>query len=431
MLLKVQPAYTHKKYWKVALILLVAVYLCNFFTPLRLTNDTIRYIRLAEIQLGSWPLTDLGPDFLPHGYVWFLYTLAKLGILNPFVVAVLHWFYLLGSIVFLRKLFSSHAHYSWMVILLLLNWNTIKFTLTPLSEVQYLFFSSGALYFFHAGAQRGKPILLVAAILFAGIAVYTRTAGMSLCLALLLTPLIKERKRIRQWVGSNKLLTAGIGVAALVLIIFQAFQYGVQKYLDDYTTPFGHHPVRMALLNIWLHTQEIGELFINVPFSKVETMFPPSLVVTLYTLAGLVFVFLFMKALLSAKLNIPSVVRVYALIYFVMLYCWPMFEVRLWFPLFPLMLLVILLNAFQKMQYLWMRTVWIAGYCFAGLIALTYYTFLSYNKKAMANRHDAGIWRIEYRAHFYDAPYESVDYDPRAIYILNKYDKMHSGTALP
>lgn len=40
-------------------------------------------------------------------------------------------------------------------------------------------------------------------------------------------------------------------------------------------------------------------------------------------------------------------------------------------------------------------------------------------------------WRLEYRAHFFDAPYESADYDPRAIYILNKYDKMDNGTSLP
>ncbi|HVK48348.1 MAG TPA: hypothetical protein VM488_10895 [Pseudobacter sp.] len=412
---------------KVALGLLMAVYLCNFFTPLRLTNDTVRYLRLVEIKLGSWDLNDLDPDFLPHGYVWFLYGLSKIGLLNPFAIALLQWFFLLGSIVFFRKIFCSQLHFSWMLVLLMLNWNTIKFTLTPLSEMLYLFLSTGALYYFHLAMQRRKASLFIPAIIFAGLGIYTRTAGMSLGLALILTPLINQGKSIREWIGRNKLLTGCIAAMGLGLMSFQLMQHGVQKYIDDYSSPFVHHPLLMVGINIWTHTQEIGELFINIPFGKAKTLLPASLLIAIYTATGLAFVVLFIKALFSKMLEIPPVVRVYSVIYFVMLYCWPMFEVRLWYPLFPFMLLVILLWAGQMTQNKAFRLVWnawLVSYVIAGIFSLGYYSWLSFDRKAMAERHDAGIWKKEYRSHFFKTGNAAAP-DQHAIYILDKYDPMH------
>lgn len=420
------------KFWKVALVLLVVVYLCNFFTPLRLTNDTIRYFRLVEEQLGTWPAPHF-QDFLPFGYVWTLFGLAKAGILNSFTIAALNGLMLAGSLYFLKKLFSTQRHFIWMVVLLFLNWNTIKFTLTPLSEMQFLFFSSGCLYFYSAFGEAHKFRHLLFSIIFCALAIYTRTAGMSLGLALLLTPLLENWKNILTWVRSNKLIALGIALAIFALLVFQMNQYGVLKYMNYYRVSDAQNPLIALLTTCWLHIQEIGELLINIPLGKAITIVPPVATKILYTSTGAFFVMLLFRAIFSKKLEIPSVVRVYFMIYFIMICCWPFFEVRFWFPVFPLILLIILAqvnSVVLREKWMGLRNFYFGSYFLTGLFSISYYTWLSLSREAMAEHHDAGQWKKQYRAHFFGEPFNSGMFEDDAIYILDKYDAAHKSASV-
>lgn len=420
------------KFWKVALVLLIVAYLCNFFTPLRLTNDTIRYFRLMEVQLGTWPAPHF-KDFLPFGYIWTLLVLAKAGILNSFSIALLNGFMLAGSLYFLRKLFIAQKHFLWMIVLLMLNWNTIKFTLTPLSEMQFLFFSSGCLYFYAAFEQLRKFWYLLFSIIFCTLAIYTRTAGMSLGLALIMTPLLGKRKALLSWIRSNKLIALGIALIISALLVFQINQYGVLKYLNYYRVSGTGNPLMVLLTTCWLHIQEIGELFINIPKSKAVTMVPPVVAVILYPIAGLFFLCLLAKAIFSKKPGIPTVVRVYLSVYFLMICCWPFFEVRFWFPVFPLILLALLMevnSAALNAKWMSLRSFYFFTYFLTGLFSISYYSWLSFNRQAMAAHHDAGLWKNQYRAHFFGEPFKSGVFEDDAVYILEKYDAVHKGASV-
>ena len=69
-------------FWIAGLIFfLLVVYVVNGFTPLRLTFDTVRYFKIKEwIEAGRPPGAEAAADFLPAGYVWFLYLLEKMRI---------------------------------------------------------------------------------------------------------------------------------------------------------------------------------------------------------------------------------------------------------------------------------------------------------------------------------------------------------------
>ncbi|WP_130542355.1 hypothetical protein [Pseudobacter ginsenosidimutans] len=340
---------------------------------------------------------------------------------------------LVGSLYFLRKLFSAKRHFIWMIVLLLLNWNTIKFTLTPLSEMQFLFLSAGCLYFYSAFGETRKKWYLLFSIIFCVLAIYTRTAGMSLGLALVLTPLLENGKKILTLIRSNKLIAFGIALGISAIFVFQINQYGVLKYLNYYRVSGEQNPLIILLTTCWMHIQEIGELFINIPQSKAVTVVPPVVAMILYTIAGLLFLCLLAKAIFSKKLEIPSVVRVYLFIYFLMICCWPFFEVRFWFPVFPLMLMVILAQVNSAgLNAMWMslRNFYLGAYFLTGIFSISYYSWLSFNREAMAEHHDAGLWKKQYRAHFFGEPFKRGMFEDDAIYILDKYDAAHKGVSV-
>jgi len=61
-------------------------------------------------------------------------------------------------------------------------------------------------------------------------------------------------------------------------------------------------------------------------------------------------------------------------------------------------------------------------YVLAGIFVLGYYSYLSYDKKALARLHDAGIWKKEYELHFDKDSNEIKPVNEKALHILDSYD---------
>src|SRR5687767_8049909 len=114
---------------------LLIIYLVNCFTPIRLTFDTVRYLKIKEwIEAGRPPGAEAAGDFLPHGYVWFLYLLGKLGICYSPVICFLQFCYFISGCWLLRKTGDYKQPFPLLLLLCLLNWIILKFVITPLSE---------------------------------------------------------------------------------------------------------------------------------------------------------------------------------------------------------------------------------------------------------------------------------------------------------
>ena len=58
----------------------------------------------------------------------------------------------------------------------------------------------------------------------------------------------------------------------------------------------------------------------------------------------------------------------------------------------------------------------------AGICALGYYSWLSFDKHELARRQEEGIFRIEYEKHFFGKQAPDSVINKKAMYILEKYD---------
>lgn len=409
------------KGWAVALGTLIVIYCVNFCTPFRLTNDTIRYFILKEAVAGTLP-SGFGTinDFLPYGYVGFLLILSWLKVLSPFTIALLQFGYFAGSLYYVSKLFSSHVQARWLVLISLLNWTAIKFTVTPLSEMQFLFFSMGTLWYYQQFNASRRFKYLAALLVFAAIAVFTRTAGIALVLALLLSYCLQQRQWLIQKVKQHKgfAIFFLLGIAGLIVWLYAGTSF--REYLHYIFRVLQYGPWYFITTNLSWHLTDWAELFLNVPYSKTSVLIPAGPGHWLYMLAGLFFLVVVIKKLFSRQYALPLVAKVYLITYMLLIFNWPFYEARFWVPVMPLALAILLVRN-KPVPVGWKL---MAGvYVLTGLFALGYYTWISFDKQAMARKHDAGLWRGEYEKHFFQTPIQDSLINPQAMYILEKYDR--------
>ena len=410
--------------WIFLIAALAIIYFINCFTPLRLTIDTVRYFAIKENLEGKQPdLFGSVHDFLPYGYVLFLAALSKLGMLSTFTIAFLQLLYLAGSLFFVTRIFSATAKAAPLILFTLLNWMTLKFTITPLSEMQFLFFSAGALYFFQQYEINKRLISLFWLVIFCGAAVFTRTIGIVLPAALLITLLLNKRKFLVQWIAAKKIV-AGITLSVFSLLVIFFFTLpGVQTYLSHFAAPLLENPVYFFSHNIYKHTLEWGEMFINIPFSKIQLLLPGNGIKIFYVITGLLFLVLVIKRLLQRRFETPLSVKIYLVFYSVLLFNWPLFEVRLWFPVLPFFIGILFHQGKSSKPVIkQILTLYKLLYIAAGIAAMCYYTWLCFTREEFARRHDAGIWQREYEQYFFGKKTTGEAVDEKALYILNHYD---------
>lgn len=414
-----------RQVWMAATGVVVIVYLVNFFTPFRLTNDTVRYFALLEERLGTWPdAFGHTNDFLPYGYVFFLEGLARLHLLSPFSIAFCQLLYLAGSLFFIKKLFGPSINTWLFTCLTLLNWTTIKLVMTPLSELQFLFFTSASLYSYQRFLQNKKPGLLILTIILCLVAFITRTAGIVLIVALLLSFVLSNRQYVSGWIKQRPLVSL---LSLVVLVAGMAFLVTRPKfitYLGYFWKPLSQDGGSFFAHNLRLHAMDLAELFINTPYSKVAMQITPAVAGAAYLVTGLLFPGLLIWCLIKHRTRIPVAISVYLILYLALIFNWPFFEARFFFPILPLMLAVYLLHLAQSTN-LQRRfaAVYLTGYVLMGAFVMGYYSRLSYDRDFMKKKHDAGIWEKEYDYLFSGrAVTDSTAINRQALYILRKYN---------
>lgn len=282
--------------------------------------------------------------------------------------------------------------------------------------MQFLFLSMGTLYYFQKFREVKKIGFLLATAVFCTLAIMTRTAGVVLLLALLATLVADNWGRFRQ--KKAPLLIGGVIVVAGLVVLFA--QPKVIRYLDYFFRPLANDPANFFYKNITRHFRDWAELFINIPYSKINLGIIP---LSIYLLAGVVTMVYVVRRLFSIKFPIPLHARFYLVGYILLIFNWPFYEARFWFPIVPLVFAVILIpKPAPNFTFTYWKSFLKVYYAAVGLFVLSYYTFLSHNKTNMAERHDAGIWKDEYRIHFFnEQPADSV-YNKKALYLLDKYD---------
>jgi hypothetical protein len=415
---------------KWAFFAMVAVYLIDCFTPLRLHYDSVRYYAIKDcIEFGCPPDSAAANDYFPYGYTVLLLILSKLGILKSFSIVLINSVFLLSSLYFLYKVFEGTIPKYLFFFVVMINWLFVKFVTHPLSEMQYLFFSLASVFYYYRFTQQKKIGFLLFSLFLAWLAFMTRTVGVTLVGALAVGLLWEYRVQQIAFFKKNKFLVIGIlGGITAALIIFSK-PLGINHYGNVLSEHFKEAPFfkRMG----W-RFKEWGELFINTPSNKVIdkltniNKFAGEASWLAFVAVGFIIFCWFVYKVYFRKNNIPFFIKAYILFYCIIMFNWPFNDPRFWVPIMPIIAAVVLQALFADDNKILkgMSTALLIVYIALGAFASGYMIYTSLNKEVFAKTQAKGTYRSEYEIHFYGKPLSdtvtSVDKD--VIELLKRYD---------
>jgi len=401
---------------------LLACYLISCFSPLRLEYDSIHYFALKDcLEHSCPPGFQAADDPHPYGYPLLLWLLSRAGLLYPFTIVLVNLLYLAGALYFTGKLFSSAGQsvrtrlrspgetigldsrrLERGIILLLLSYPFIKFSSYPMSEMQYLFFSFGALYFLSIYLERGRRMgSLVLMFLFAGLAIFTRTVGIALLPAMAAGAGWHYRAALkRYWKVAGAVVLLAVVTGVMILVRMDMGLYA--------------NSVRVAGASwkvlLWEHLSEWGALLLNVPVSKLPETWRWVFVALGICFAGLVGVFIFRK---RKELFLAPVV--YLACYSMLIFYWPFYDVRFWIPVAPVIVMVLL-----HARPVTLARLFVLFFIVAGVGAMGYSMYTSFNKRALARSQAGGRYRNEYETYFFGRPQTDTAavVDPYPVHVL-------------
>jgi hypothetical protein len=409
--------------WKATAIFLVLVYLVNCLTPLRLHVDMLRYYAIKDcIEYGCPPDSEAAKDYLPYGYTALLLILSKLGILKSFTIVLLNCVFLFASLYLINKIFKKTIHPFLFVTLVLLNWTILKFAAHPLSEMQYLFFSTLSIYYFFSYTQTKKLKLLLPSLIFCAAAFLTRTVGITLVGAIALGLIWEYRKQLILLIKSNRIIV-GVLIAIMIGVSIFSKQLGLTHYTSVFSKQFQEGLGIRTMLD-W-HFTEWSEITLNTSIVKIAAYLPSSLGSVLFIALGIAFFAFFLYVLFIRKNSIPFIVKAYLALYSLLMFNWPFYDPRFWVPLVPFIVAVLLQADFSKsLPQRIVSRLFTAVYMLAGVIAIGFFTYTSLNKEKFAQKQANGVYRNEYETHFFGKVQTDTakKIDPVILNVLKRYD---------
>jgi hypothetical protein len=407
------------------LLSFAAFYLLSCFAPLRLEYDSIHYFSLKEcLENACPPGFQAAKDPHPPGYPILLWVLSRVGLLHSFVIAGFNALFLTGSLFFVRGSFPPPLRSFLFFPLVCLQWTFIKFFAYPLSEMQYLFFSTGCLFCFQRYTQGKRWLWLIAAFAGAGLAFFTRSAGGMLAPALFVGLMGQHRQVLKLPIVKILLVGAGILCLAGVFLFSKALRIDMYlRSLEDRGSP-------IPLLRE--HLKEWGQLILNVPGNKVMTLLP-RWGDLLLIIAGLLLASVLIYAFFIRRKEIPLVISAYLIAYCLLLFNWPFFDARFWIPVVPYMVVVIspLTRASRgaavtgESLLKGLSRVLLTIYFLMGLGAAGYSIYTMYHKEVLARTQAGGIFRNEYETWFFGRPLSDTathPVDQEVLSILKRYN---------
>jgi len=246
---------------------------------------------------------------------------------------------------------------------------------------------------------------LILAILFAGLAMLTRTVGIVLLPALLAGLIWHHRvvlARYRKVIG----LTVLLAVAGAV-----AFWKGpdLGLYMNSVRSS---GPGWMVLLRE--HLAEWGQLLLNAPVGKIAGI-GRGATIWLFLAAGLFLIFAVSYSLVRRRKKVPVAAGVYLVLYSLLIFYWPFFDMRFLIPVAPLVVMILLygrsVRGFRLPAAL---------YILAGVVAMGYSIYTAFDKEALARTQAGGRYRNEYEIYFFGKPLRDsvAPADPYVLHIL-------------
>ena len=415
---------THKLF-RLSIYIMAAVYIAGAFTPLHLHFDSIRYYDIKDcIEYGCPPNSFAATDYLPYGYTALLIILSKLGVLNSTAIVLVNCLYVFGGLYFIKKIFEGKVDTLLLIVITLFNWVLIKFATHPLSEMQYIFFSSASLYCFYRYTKNKNYLQLALSFVFCFLTIITRTVGVALVPALMLGVAWQHKNELKRIIQKNKILIV-IAVAAMAVVVFFAKQLKLVDYTNLLKEPLQKGVGNFFAENLKNHFTELTEVFLNLPSNKVLGYLPASFGNFFFVALGVLFFGWFIWAAFSKNSRIPFYIKIYLLFYSFIILNWPYYDPRFWVPILPLMVAVILQTPFGNNRIAKnVSKLYLAAYLVLGLFAAAYSLYVGFNKERFSKNHAKGVYRNEYEIYFFGKPQSDTAsrIDSNVLDILQKYE---------
>jgi hypothetical protein len=406
-----------------AFLVMLAVYIADCFSPLRLHVDTVRYYAIKDcIEFGCPVNSDAATDYFPYGYTMLLLLFSKLGILKHFPIIFINVIYLIGGLYFIYKTFESKLSPYLFFLVILLNWLFVKFTGHPLSEMQYIFFSCGSVYYYYRFSQQKQLKFLLISLFFCWVAFMTKTVGITLVGAIAVDLLWQFKEQQMNFFRRNKLLVTGVLVALVVLVVVFSKVVGINHYGDVLREHFKEAPL---FRRIGWRFKEWGEIFVNTPSNKVIDRLAGRPGEIGFMLVGLCIFSWFMWMLFSRRNAYPVYIKFYLVFYCLIMFNWPFNDPRFWVPVMPIMAVVVLQGSIGSTPLArYVKFIFLAVYVALGVFSAGYMVYSSFDKVFFVRNQAKGAYRNEYETHFYGKPQTDTakKMDTLALHVLEKYD---------
>lgn len=386
------------------------VYLIQAFSPLRLNHDNVELLGLAaSVAEGRGFLYYGEPSRFPPGYPAIIAVLDRLGLAASSTFILLNCLFVVLGLVASFKVLRRSLNLQVDASLLCCALSVLSFILTkqiptPGSDCVFFGLTATALWLLieseQSTATRRWPLLLSAALLCAA-CVSVRTIGIALIPALIFVTIRNRRAML-----------IGLSVTVLAVLLISVRTTYVSMALEIYDKAGGMSGVGRFVV---FHLCELGELVVNVPFTRMPETARP-----LMAGIGLLVLVAVLAGILRHR---RSAVSVFGLSYFLIIFVWSYYDPRFWLPVLPLMFAWIALGIepWLKIPRARLMTAAILAYFLVtGAGTLVYTTRITFGGSRFPEMYGDGTLTPTYRAaRGEDAARDRII--PEALDVLERY----------
>lgn len=410
------------------LLLLAICYLLQVFSPLRLNGDAIVLLSTGEFAAHGGGFFDTGQKTVyPPGYPALLAVLMRVGLAHPWAIVGLNLVFLSVGLfaaysLLIRQFFEDKAVVLLICSFFLLSFVVIKHSTIPLTDVPFFCCSMCCLAVISRATKMDWnwrfATLVGAAWLLAAAAITVRRIGVSLVPPLVFVivcsphfkPMLEYLSRRTNLIIVVVCVSVGLGT---VYIVAQT------STLSDFYGAVNHSRISTLVLNIISYRfMEFGELFVNIPASKM-----PSNIHVIVSWIGFLPLLLMLVGLGMKRREIGPT-EVFIISYMGILFVWPYADTRFRLPVIPLLIAysVLAIKSFR------LSSVIVTTYCIAfatlGFVAIGYSTRISFSGSTFPDRYGDGTLRPTYCAAFQSCRDggNSNKVDAKALRLLRQYN---------
>ncbi len=328
---------------------------------------------------------------------------------------------------FLMKHFAI-SHRLFYLTLVLISYINIKEYALPVSDQLFtpLFIIAVLLW---SRVFKGNLYYLVPALIITALSIYVRTAGIAILIGVAAYLIFLNKDRLKKRKPLLGLIILAIGGFATIFITQFNLVANKIDYIRQLNLPEIIKPLSLAG-RISIHLKELGEILINIPFSKLSEITDRHLEMasSLLMIFGAVSLWICFKAVKQLKLA-GSFIFWACAAYLLMIFAWPFYDTRFLIPIIPLLIFLYLYYLFNVLHSRYARFCFLAVYIVLGMVSLIYSDALSLSKPFFLKHYgaDPNLTNM-YREHFSREGTTSQghvynihkDYLP---FLLDEYDK--------